>query len=515
MSEVDKDIIRILAKSASIEEQRLDSYQKIKDSEIKFKLIFESIPDIFFLIDKDTTILDFKGREEDLFVPPEKLINSKLRDLMPKDTGALNYIATKKTLLTKQPQIIEYGLSIRDVYRHFEARHLYFSEDQVAVFVREITASKKAEQELIESEEKYRQLFENSPEIIVLANPDGVILEYNSAAEKAFGYRKDEVIGRYYYKFGIFDSDQISIINKRYKEILRGKQKKFEEFKVKRKDSSSFWILFQSTIVKLGNKPYILALAQDITEIKKAEKLIEEELIKLKRLDDIKNELITRASHEFKTPLTSILASAELFLNLFKGVYTEEMKQLIEIIYEGGKRLENLVKKTIDISLIESESISYMREREDIGKLINKCVNDLIYLADKRELSLELNVQENIFIQIDKNKITEVIKNILSNAIKNTPPKGIISISLKRMKKHLEISIKDTGVGFTEIELQRIFQKFGKIERYGKDFDVDLEGPGLGLYLAKQIIEMHGGNIWAESEGLNKGATFTIELPIN
>jgi len=83
------------------------------------------------------------------------------------------------------------------------------------------------------------------------------------------------------------------------------------------------------------------------------------------------------------------------------------------------------------------------------------------------------------------------------------------------MKKHLEISIKDAGVGFTAFELQRIFQKFGKIERYGKDFDVDIDGSGLGLYLAKRFIEMHGGNIWAESEGLNKGATFKIELPIN
>jgi len=155
--------------------------------------------------------------------------------------------------------------------------------------------------------------------------------------------------------------------------------------------------LYQSTIVKLGNNPYVLVIAQDITEIKKAEKLIEEELIKLKELDDIKNELNTRASHELKTPLTSILGSAELFLNLYKGVYTDEMKQLIEIIYKGGKRLENLVKNTIDISPMESKSISFRREKEDIGKLINECADDLIYLADKRELSLELNVQKFLY----------------------------------------------------------------------------------------------------------------------
>jgi len=349
----------------------------------------------------------------------------------------------------------------------------------------------------------------------MLTNIDGIVLDFNSAAEKIFGFEKNEVMGRYYYQFGIFNSDQIAIIKNRIMDLSLGKQKKFEEFKVKRKNGSSLWVLFHGSIIKLGNEPCILSIAQDITEIKKAERLIEKELIKLKELDEIKNELITRASHELKTPLTTILGSAELFLTLYKGVYTDEMKQLIEIIYKGGMRLENLVKNTIDISLMEAKSISFRREREDIGKLINECVNNLIYLADKRELSLELNVQENIFIQIDKNKITKVIKNIVSNAIKNTPPRGIVSINLKRMKKYIEISIKDTGVGLTETELGRIFQKFGKIERYGKDFDVDIEGPGLGLYLAKKIIEMHGGKIWADSEGINKGATFIIELLIN
>ncbi len=515
MSEVDKDIIRILAKSASIEEQRLYSYQQIKESEHKFKLIFDSIPDLFFLINKETRILSFRGREEDFYVPSEKLINSKLNELLPGDLADRNYIAAQKTLLTKQPQIIEYELPIYGVNRYFEARHLYFSENQVAIFIREITARKKAEQELIQSEEKYRQLFENSPEIIVLTSPDGVILDVNSGIEKTLGFKKEEVIGHPYYKFGICDSNQISIIKHRYEDSLLGKRKKFEEFQVKRKDGSSLWVLYQTTIVKLGNQHCILTMAQDITEIKKAEKLIEQELIKLKELDDIKNELITRASHELKTPLTSILGSTDLLLTLYHDAYNNEIKELINMIHKGAKRLENLIKNTIDISLIESKTISFRRTREDIGKLINECMDDLIYLADKRELSFEINIQENVFIQIDKNKVIQVIKNIISNAIKNTPLKGKVSINLKRMKKYIEISIKDTGVGFTGTELQRIFQKFGKIERYGKDFDVDIEGPGLGLYLAKQIIEMHKGKIWAESEGLHKGATFIIELPID
>ncbi|MFX0021407.1 MAG: PAS domain S-box protein [Candidatus Hermodarchaeota archaeon] len=500
--------------------ERKQIEEKLRQSEERYRTLVETMTDGLAIIDENNCFTYCN-------ISFSKMIGYSYDELL--GTHVFNY------LNRKSQQIVEYEISKRrkgeaepyelvwnqkngqKVYTIMAPKPLYDDGNYIGSFavITNITQRIIVEQHLRESEEKYRRLFENSPEAIMLTNIDGIVLDINSAAEKIFGFGKNEVIGKYYYQFGLFNSDQIGIIKNRILDLSLGKQNNFEEFKIKRKDGSSLWVLFQASTIKVGNEPCILSIAQDITEVKKAESLIEKELIKLKELDDIKNELITRASHELKTPLTTILGSAELFLNLYKGVYTNEMKQLIEIIYKGGKRLENLVKNTIDISLMESKSISFRREREDIGKLINECVNDLISLADKRELSLECDLQEKVFIDIDKNKINQVIKNIISNAIQNTPPKGKVSINLKKTKTNVEIIIKDTGIGFSETELQRIFQKFGKIERYGKNYDVDIEGPGLGLYLAKKIIEMHKGKIWAESEGLNKGATFIIELPID
>ncbi|TFF69069.1 MAG: ATP-binding protein, partial [Promethearchaeota archaeon] len=105
-----------------------------------------------------------------------------------------------------------------------------------------------------------------------------------------------------------------------------------------------------------------------------------------------------------------------------------------------------------------------------------------------------------------------VITNLLSNAIKNTPPNGNIIIKLTESIDSFYFSIKDTGVGLSEEDMNKLFTKFGKIERYGQDLDVDIEGSGLGLYISKEVIDLHGGSIWVESEGRNKGCTFKIRF---
>ena len=128
---------------------------------------------------------------------------------------------------------------------------------------------------------------------------------------------------------------------------------------------------------------------------------------------------------------------------------------------------------------------------------------------------LNLEIENDYYINIDKVRISEVIMNLLSNAIKYTPPKGTITIGLEMLNSHLDIKIIDTGIGFTLNEKRRIFKKFGKIERYGKGMDIVSEGSRFGLYLSKEIINAHNGLIWVESEGKNKVSTFIIRIPLN
>ena len=125
------------------------------------------------------------------------------------------------------------------------------------------------------------------------------------------------------------------------------------------------------------------------------------------------------------------------------------------------------------------------------------------------------DVDGNLNTEFDKERIYEVLSNLLINAIKYTPIGGEIKIESEIKDNNYIISVKDNGIGLTEYEKKQLFQQFGKIERYGQGWDVGIEGTGLGLYISKEIIELHGGNIWAESEGRNKGSRFSFSLPIN
>jgi signal transduction histidine kinase len=130
-------------------------------------------------------------------------------------------------------------------------------------------------------------------------------------------------------------------------------------------------------------------------------------------------------------------------------------------------------------------------------------------------LILKLELPDNLYIDIDRIRIEQVITNLILNAVKNTPPQGSITVSLRRQDDWAEISILDTGVGLTEEEMNIIFTRFGKIERYGQGLEyIDIQGSGLGLYISKEIVDLHRGQIRAESEGRNKGCAFIVKLPM-
>jgi len=137
--------------------------------------------------------------------------------------------------------------------------------------------------------------------------------------------------------------------------------------------------------------------------------------------------------------------------------------------------------------------------------------NQIWLIRKKLEYILRIFLIQNNLV-LDRLRIIQVIINIISNAIKNTPPKGLVFIRLSENQTHLEICVNDTGIGIIYDEKPRLFQKFGKIERYGMGLNLDIEGAGLGLYISKEIIELHGGQILVESKGRNKGTEFKIKL---
>ena len=147
--------------------------------------------------------------------------------------------------------------------------------------------------------------------------------------------------------------------------------------------------------------------------------------------------------------------------------------------------------------------------------LIKLCSSELKGLSKLRNHKINLNIPDRLIASFEKEQLHQVISNLLNNAIKFTPPYGRIEIKSEIKGRFIIISINDNGIGLIEEEKGRIFKQFGKVERFGQGYDVMSEGSGLGLYISKRIIELHGGEIWVESEGRNKGSTFYFSIPFD
>ena len=228
----------------------------------------------------------------------------------------------------------------------------------------------------------------------------------------------------------------------------------------------------------------------------------------------IKTDLLSRTSHELKTPLISIKGFTDLLLTLHNSKMDTDMISILDDIKEGSRRLEDIINSLLESSRLDQGKLELNRATEDLSFLLKFVVRDLRGLSETREQKIIFDVQEYLTASFDKERMYEVISNLLVNAIKYTPPGGEIRIKSNIKEKFYIICVEDNGIGLNEDEKTRIFKQFGKIERYGKGWDVDPAGSGLGLYISKKIIELHGGEIWVESEGRNKGSKFYFSLPI-
>ncbi|UCC19897.1 MAG: PAS domain S-box protein, partial [Promethearchaeota archaeon] len=380
-----------------------------------------------------------------------------------------------------------------------------------ADFVMTIDSSDKikAEEKLRESEENFRTIAEQAF-IGTLIMQNGKVEYVNNALLQIFefsheeieNWRKDDLIK-------LIHPEDLQYLRE-YREKLRNGEsdiKQYYSYRVFTKYGKIKWIdQFSRPIIYKGMPAEIITI-MDITEKKRAE----EELIKL---NSLKSELLRRTSHELKTPLVSIKGFSDLLLTVHKDKLDDYVLATIHEIKLGCERLENLIQDILKTSELESESVELKKSQEDLSFLIKLCIKELQGLIKLRNHEINLEIHDKLMTYFEADQIHLVISNLLNNAIKYTPPNGRIEIKSAIMDDSILISIQDNGIGITNEEKKRLFSQFGKIERYGQGLDIISDGSGLGLFITKKIVELHGGRIWVRSKGRNKGSTFYFTLPL-
>lgn len=284
----------------------------------------------------------------------------------------------------------------------------------------------------------------------------------------------------------------------------------FREEDFKSEDATCF-----QTLSKQVSIPLETAALYD--EIKQAN-------VKLENLERMKSEFISIVSHELRTPLTAIKNSLGILMGGTAGETTPVMDKFLGLAERNVLRLKGIINDLLDLSKIEAGKMKFTFERTDIIAPVETVKNTLENLIKEKNIVFSLNIQENLpQVFIDTLRIEQVVTNLLSNAIKFTPENGSISVDvklqsgaqvgrseLKADKDYIVVSVKDSGIGIEQENLEKVFDKFQQIE---SSLSRKIGGTGLGLPIAKQLVDAHKGDIWVESI-INQGSTFTFAIPV-
>ncbi|MBU2036838.1 GAF domain-containing protein, partial [Patescibacteria group bacterium] len=229
----------------------------------------------------------------------------------------------------------------------------------------------------------------------------------------------------------------------------------------------------------------------------------------LQKLDKAKSDFISIASHQLRTPLTAIKGFTSMILEGNYGQLTDILRDKEEKILESAERLIKLVNDLLNLSHMEGGEMEFNFAKVDFDAMVKSVAEELAPTAEKKKLKFTWQTPDKEFwVRADEQKLRQVVMNLIDNAIKYTQ-KGRVEVLLEQQDKNIVMAVRDTGMGLQPGESKHLFQKF---MRGAEASHYHTEGAGIGLYVARQLIEAHQGRVWAESEGEGKGSTFLVEL---
>ena len=236
---------------------------------------------------------------------------------------------------------------------------------------------------------------------------------------------------------------------------------------------------------------------------------LEESNSQLRDLDRMKTQFISTATHELRTPVTSILGFLEIVLDDPSRDISETIRKDLNVVFRNANRLVTLTNDLLDVQRITSGRFEVNLDKVDIMGTLNEVVEELTPLFDDKQQVLLVEAPSELIVDVDEIRISQLFINLLRNANKFTPEKGNITATVEPFETHVQISVKDSGIGLSEEDIGKLFTPFPGIHH-----GLNVSSTGLGLSIAKGIVELHGGEIWVESEGHGKGSIFIVKLPL-
>ncbi|NJD54420.1 MAG: PAS domain S-box protein [Candidatus Methanoperedens sp.] len=379
--------------------------------------------------------------------------------------------------------------------------------------VRDISEKKQAENDLKESEKKFRTIFEGTDVGIALFEWNGRFIANNPALQKILGFGSQEL--NYDLINELTQPEDFKADLELYREMIAGKRDGYQiEKRFIRKDGITIWGLLTISLVKEDdNQPrFIICMLEDITERKNAEGILLENE-RLMYSNKVKNEFLAHMSHELRTPLTSIIGFSQLLKRRINGELNAKQELYVDNVITSGKFLLNLINDILDLSKIEAQKLELFIEQISVDEVIDETLEILKEQAVSHNIRMVKNKEPGLdFIRADRQRLKQVLFNLISNALKFSEEEGgIVIVSVMKSGNMAQFSISDTGIGIKDEDLGKLFRKF---EQLDSGYTRKSKGTGLGLAISKQLVELHGGKITVESK-YGQGSIFTFTIPIN
>jgi len=550
----DQSVIPIEISSTKIEFKQkpailavIRDISKRKESEAKFKSFVENANDIVYSLSLDGIFTYVSPNWTELLGHEvSEVIGKSFAEFVHPDDISKCQQFLEQIISTKQKQQgVRYRVKHADeeyVWHTSNASPLLDENGNVISYIgiaRDVTDVKKAEDELKQSNERFKALFNNANDAIFLMD-EVKIIDCNPKAEELFKTKKEEILGKTPMDFSPkFQPNGVSSEEMVLEKINKAFDGEFQYFEWDHRINDESMICEVSiSTVSLEEKQFLLVLLRDITERKYVEKKIENQNEELRmmnqelqvareqltdlnknleekvqerteRIEDLlqhKNDFISNLNHDLRTPLGPLVSLLPL---IKKRCADEKNKEMIDLLIRNVDRMKEMMKKTLTLTEMNAMTTKFILKPIHLKNFVDRIINRNRDELRRQNITVLNEIGSELVVTGDEKYIHELLQQLISNAMKYIDENGTLKFTTKVENEMILVQVSDDGIGMTLDQVQQVFDEFYKADQSRHD----LCSSGLGLSICKRIVEWHGGRIWAESKGPGQGSTFYFTLP--
>ena len=497
-----------------IDLKRLESEETLRHSEERFRTITETVPVLLCITRIEDSIVMFTNE-----------VNNKAFGLRGEDivgTKGPNYYCNPSdrermiTILKEQGVVTNFEVKVKKrdgtpFWIMTSVRPIIFKGQSAMIGASiDITDSKKTEEALLISEERFRAIAENIPDLIVRFDKNLRLQYANPAVIKHMGLHLESLLGKTSTEYGS-EPAASEIWDKTAREVLStGESRRIELINNWQGVIKVFDALIVPEIDLFGKVSSVISIARDITDRKHSENALRYSEQKLKELVATKDKFFNIVAHDLKNPFTSLLGSSELLYNNIDQMSADNIRKLALILNDSAKGGYSILQNLLDWSRSETGLLKFNPESLNLRIVINENLENVQLQVANKGISAISELSEDFFVFTDKNMINTVLRNLISNAVKYTYKKGTVVVRATKNTKECIITVKDSGIGIEKEKVGSLFRLENSLSLPGTEKE---QGTGLGLKLCKEFTERMGGRIWVESwEG--EGSEFNFTIPV-